>query len=461
MLIPIGTDAPIYHWPFATGALIVANILVFVLQCYVGEDYDWASRQQPAVASVLQDLPIQNQEDAHGDDEEQPRRGNEWDFDFDEVEQDGQKFEELVEELARQELLDRKTKGWLPYTLWIGDGLHPVQWLTSFFLHLDVMHLIGNMLFLALFGLVVESRLGNWQFAGYYMAIGIIDSCVTQFITLFVGEFGVALGASGAIYGVMMTAMLLAPRFNVICIIIVWVTAFFPRIPIMIFGVVYVLLDVTSIVFGDRLVDTGFLHVMGAAVGFVGASLILMSGRVNTEYEDFFSIVSELLGNDPKKKKRKLTPSELARQEEERQEREAAKRFKLEQIWRSIDTHLAADNLEAAIMMERQARQLDSTSRWDEPRLLRLIGKLQSKKDWDKVIFYSELYLGHYESRAITIQLNLAKVLLVHKHSPRKALKVVKPIDAETLDENQMNTYRQVVLKAKQSIDAGTLELGD
>ena len=259
----------------------------------------------------------------------------------------------------------------------------------------------------------------------------------------------------------MMTAMLLSPRFNVICIIIIWFTPLFPRIPIMIFGVAYVLLDVTSIVFGDQLVDTGFLHVMGALVGFVGASLILMSGRVNTEYEDFFSIISELLGNDPRKKKRKLTPSELAKQEEERKEREVAKRFRLEQIWRSIDTHLAADNLDAAIMMERQARQLDSNAGWDEPRLLRLIGKLQSKKDWDKVVFYSELYLGEYQSRAITIQLNLAKVLLVHKHSPRKALKAVQLIDVETLDENQSNTYRQIVLKAKQSIDAGTLELGE
>ena len=35
-----------------------------------------------------------------------------------------------------------------PYMLAIGDGLHPVQWLTCNFLHANIFHLIGNMLFL-------------------------------------------------------------------------------------------------------------------------------------------------------------------------------------------------------------------------------------------------------------------------------------------------------------------------
>ncbi len=36
-LIPTGTNAPIYHWPFATGGLILLNIVVFVLQTAMPE----------------------------------------------------------------------------------------------------------------------------------------------------------------------------------------------------------------------------------------------------------------------------------------------------------------------------------------------------------------------------------------------------------------------------------------
>lgn len=460
MLIPIGTDAKIYHWPFATGAIIVVNILVFVFQGLVGNGHRWSSNARDSVvASVVQDLPIQNRDEV--DRNEDRGRRNEWDFEFEEIEPDEDKFHDIVEQLERQNFIDNRQRGWRPFALWLGDGLRPLQWFTCFFLHLDAMHLIGNMVFLALFGLVVEGRMGNWQFAVYYLALGVVDSFVTQLITLGAGESGMALGASGAIYGVMATAMLWAPQANVTCLFWIFFVLIPVRVPVMIFGVIYVLMDVTSIVFGSRLIDTGFLHVVGAIVGVAASTYVLRSGWVDTEHEDFFCIISELMGNDPRKKKKKLKPAEIARLNEERKEKEASKKFRLEQIWRSIDAHLDANNLDAAIMMERQARQLDASSTWDEPRLLKLIGKLQNKKKWDQIVFYSELYLGRFQSRAITIQLNLAKILLLQKHSPRKALKAIRSLEGMELEPQQAETFRQIILKSRQMIDAGTLELGD
>lgn len=461
MLIPIGTDSHIYHWPFATGAIIVVNILVFVLQGVVGESYQWSSSaDDPVAAAVIQDLPIQDR----GNDGPGNGRGgrDEWDFEFEEIEPDENKFRDIVDELERQDFLDNRRKGWQPFALWLGDGLHPIQWCTCFFMHLDIMHLIGNMVFLALFGFIIEGRMGNWQFASYYLTMGVAAAFVTQLITLGAGNNGVALGASGAIYGLMATAMLWTPRVNVNCFVILFLFVWFVvRVPLAILVVVYVLLDITSVVFGRHLIDTGFLHVVGAMVGVVTATIVVRQGYVETENEDFFSIIGELMGKDPRKKKKKLTPAQVAKLDEERKAKETAKRFRLEQIWRSVDAHLDANNLDAAIMMERQARQMDSTSTWDEPRLLKLIGKLQLKKKWDQVVFYSELYLRQFQSRSITIQLNLAKILLLQKHSPRKALNVVRPLQEVELNPEQENTFKQIVLKSRQMIDAGTLELGD
>ena len=63
---------------------------------------------------------------------------------------------------------------WDRYSLTLGDGrLHPVQWVTHNFLHLDFFHVLGNMIFLWAFGIVVEGKLGPWKYLLTYLLIGI------------------------------------------------------------------------------------------------------------------------------------------------------------------------------------------------------------------------------------------------------------------------------------------------
>src|SRR3954452_7688299 len=104
ILIPVGTDAPIYYWPRATVALIVVNIAAFL-----------------AVPPVERETRLDD---------------------------DGE-----VVAVAVASPFER-------YALTLGDGLHPVQWVTHNFLHYGFMHLAGNMLFLWAFGIVVEGKLG-------------------------------------------------------------------------------------------------------------------------------------------------------------------------------------------------------------------------------------------------------------------------------------------------------------
>ena len=59
MIIPWGTDAPIYHRPIATIALIVLNVLAFFLvPARAHEDWTLVSRRRPPPGSVAdQHLP--------------------------------------------------------------------------------------------------------------------------------------------------------------------------------------------------------------------------------------------------------------------------------------------------------------------------------------------------------------------------------------------------------------------
>ncbi len=81
------------------------------------------------------------------------------------------------------------------------DRFEPVNIVTAMFLHGGVGHLIGNMVFLALLGLLVEGALGPGVYLGAYLVGGIGGGLVSM--ARHFGESNGALGASGAIASLM------------------------------------------------------------------------------------------------------------------------------------------------------------------------------------------------------------------------------------------------------------------
>ena len=90
---------------------------------------------------------------------------------------------------------------------WSISGLLGHMWL-----HLGVMHLVGNMLFLWVFGNAVCAKQGNLAYPLVYVALGVIAG-----MTHLVFDGGPALGASGAINGVVGMYLFWYPRNDVSC----------------------------------------------------------------------------------------------------------------------------------------------------------------------------------------------------------------------------------------------------
>ena len=93
------------------------------------------------------------------------------------------------------------------YDLFIFDhGFRPgapaiADLFTAMFLHAGLLHLVGNMLYLWVYGDNVEHRVGPVMFLVWYLATGV---AATLFFTLFAGHTQVPLvGASGAVSGVL------------------------------------------------------------------------------------------------------------------------------------------------------------------------------------------------------------------------------------------------------------------
>lgn len=90
--------------------------------------------------------------------------------------------------------------------------------LTSVFSHNLFLHLFINMYVLLSFGSLLEQGLGSWSFLKFYLAAGIVSSLSHCLVSAYiVGDPGLlALGASGAIAGLILVFSLTFPREKIL-----------------------------------------------------------------------------------------------------------------------------------------------------------------------------------------------------------------------------------------------------
>lgn len=105
------------------------------------------------------------------------------------------------------------------------SGTHLYTFTTSMFLHGGWSHLIGNMLFLWIFGDNVEAVLGNVKFVVFYLAGGIIASLAHVWMN---AESTIpSLGASGAISAVLGAYLIMFPRSRIKMFLLIFFATFY------------------------------------------------------------------------------------------------------------------------------------------------------------------------------------------------------------------------------------------
>jgi len=175
-------------------------------------------------------------------------------------------------------------------------GFHALPWyegvFTGMFMHASWAHILGNMLFLWIFGNNVEDALGHVRFLGWYLAAGIAAMAVQTFVTLqFAGESAASIpniGASGAIAGVLGAYFVLLPRARVLTLIFFGII-FIREIPAFWFLGIWIALQAWTGGLSLLHPQAGggvafFAHIGGFGFGLVtGLVLLLMqrSGRMS------------------------------------------------------------------------------------------------------------------------------------------------------------------------------------
>jgi membrane associated rhomboid family serine protease len=220
-MIPLRDNVPTRHFPVVTLGLIAANVLVFVLYQDAGSD--------PGFTSSLNELAYHPCE---------------------------------VEDSCRQ----------------VGEDW-PATVFSSLFLHAGWGHLLGNMLFLWIFGNNVEDSLGRLRFILFYVLGGLAATAAQTFVTLGWGSAQDAaipnLGASGAISAVLGAYFLLHPDGRITTLVLPF---FLFQIPAMVFLGIYFLYQLLIGGYAFVHPEAGggvayFAHIGGIAFGLLTVRL--------------------------------------------------------------------------------------------------------------------------------------------------------------------------------------------
>lgn len=350
MLIPCGTDAPLYRPPWGTLALILANSCLFLLQDNVTPE------------SI--------------------------------------------------------------YILEFGNGLHPVQWLASAFAHADPMHLIGNMIFLLSFGMVVESMMKLRHFLLLYFAIAILESIIVQTMMLGASSGG-ALGASGAIYGLMMVATICAPGKNIRWIWLYYYSRYTSlEVPVMINGVYYFMFDFGLAMFSGFAISTPLLHAIGALVGI---GLGVVAYRLNLfllDGEDLWSRAKEAFGGEPAVPPIEKTVTSDTLKRPVRTTRHVDQRQQVSKL----EHYLAGRHYPLAVMKLTQIQRQDPGFRLTERQLIQLVNLGTERQQWAATLAWIDDYCQTYTRHTTRLRLNKARIQLVKLNDPVAAAETLQAI---------------------------------
>ncbi|MET9956394.1 rhomboid family intramembrane serine protease [Streptomyces sp. NPDC006339] len=159
--------------------------------------------------------------------------------------------------------------GVIPADLTRGDPRALLTPLTALFVHGSWLHLLGNMLFLYVFGAMTEERMGRIGFGLFYLGCGYL--ALLGYATAHADSAQTLVGASGAISGVLGAFLYLFPRARVTSLFpfLFFLPLRFPAWIVLIFWFVLQWLAARSAGSGPGVAYLA--HVLGFGFGFVYA----------------------------------------------------------------------------------------------------------------------------------------------------------------------------------------------
>ena len=431
MLIPYSTDAPIYHYPIATVTFIVINVFCFFMFCIGLSDSD--SHFEDMDGNRFNRLEVLE------------KAG--------ELEADGEDGKDFLQQLrpAVGDDSDWRTELMLHY----GRGLRPWQWLTSMFMHADIMHLIGNMIFLWSFGLLLEGKMGWWMFSLVYLGTGMGESFIEQ--TLFFFHSGASLGASAAIFSLLALVVIFAPLNSFETFLFIGFRVFLIEAPILVFGAIYVFMN-GLFFFLSGFSSAEATHLLGFFVGVPVGLFMLTRGYVDCEGFDIISHYTNKTGRDSKVGKK-----QIKEREKKREAKETASLPKIDQgqlrakMSDQVDQAIAEGNCDLAVALQAKISNSNPGVSWSQNQLIAVIQHYIKEKQLAKAEPLIQKHIELFDEHRFALQTKLVKLWL-HDQRPRHALRYMQGMNPAFLEDSEKDELNKLATYARKLIQTGVLE---
>lgn len=165
---------------------------------------------------------------------------------------------------------------------------------TSMFLHGSLLHLLGNMWFLYLFGFAVEGRLKSFKFTALYFIAGYAGDLLHQAILGAANPDVPSIGASGAIMGVLGAALYMFPhgKIDVLYYFGIWWNGIW-ECPMWGVACIYLGMDVLEALLFAGADGVGHLAHIGGAIGGILACLLFRPKRDDQYTSESKAILAE------------------------------------------------------------------------------------------------------------------------------------------------------------------------
>jgi membrane associated rhomboid family serine protease len=304
LIVPWRVDVPQDRRPFINWLIIAGAIAAFVFQTI-------SIREQraklPGMIKKYRNRPVEEVAEEFGVDEQRLKEIEQ------SVEESLDKFKgtrveglfaQSKDELVKRRIIEEyfvlgKIRPFILNRLDI-KGLLGHIWL-----HGGILHLLGNMLFLWVFGNAVCAKIGNFRYLPIYLGLGVIAG-----IAHLVFTGGNVIGASGAINGIVGMYLVFFPENEITCYFAIWLF-FRPYVKEFSVSSIWMILfwlvfDILGAVMGGGGVAY-FAHLGGFAGGFVLAILMLKLKLVVME-ERYEKSLLQLLSKDNKSAEYESTP---------------------------------------------------------------------------------------------------------------------------------------------------------
>ena len=166
--------------------------------------------------------------------------------------------------------------GLIPSYLFYGDIYgqnHFVPLITYQFLHGGFMHIIGNMLFLWIFGNNIEDALGHLKFIVFYLSSGIAGGIAHSFLQS--SSLLPLIGASASVSGVLGAYLFLFPKARVSTLFFIFFFIQIIKIPAIVFIVLWFIIQIINVPSGESVAYLA--HIGGFLTGII--LILLMKKR--------------------------------------------------------------------------------------------------------------------------------------------------------------------------------------